>query len=36
MLGLRERFPQMHLMGLTATPTHSEEKKRGWLHKLFP
>jgi len=36
MLSLRERCPQMHLMGLTATPTHSEEKKRGWLHKLFP
>jgi len=35
MLSLRERCPQMHLMGLTATPTYSEEKKRGWLHKLF-
>lgn len=36
MLTLRERCPQMHLLGLTATPTHTEEKKRGWLHKLFP
>lgn len=36
MLSLRERCPQMHLMGLTATPTHSEENRRGWLHKLFP
>jgi ATP-dependent helicase IRC3 len=36
MLSLRERCPQMHLMGLTATPTHSKETKRGWLHKLFP
>ena len=36
MLSLRERCPQMHLMGLTATPTHSQEKKRAWLHKLFP
>ncbi len=35
-LGLRERCPQMHLMGLTATPTYSEENRRGWLHKLFP
>ena len=36
MLSLRERCPQMHLMGLTATPTYSEENRRGWLHKLFP
>ena len=36
MQSLRERCPQMHLMGLTATPTHTEEKKRGWLQKLFP
>lgn len=35
-LGLRERCPQMQLMGLTATPTHTEEGKRGWLPKLFP
>jgi len=35
-LTLRERCPHMHLLGLTATPTHTEEKKRGWLHKLFP
>ena len=33
---LRERCPQMHLMGLTATPTYGEEKKRGWLLTLFP
>ena len=36
MQSLRERCPQMQLMGLTATPTYSEEKRRGWLHKLFP
>ena len=36
MQSLRERCPQMHLMGLTATPTYSDEKKSGWLHKLFP
>jgi ATP-dependent helicase IRC3 len=36
MLSLRERCPQMYLMGLTATPTHSQEKKIGWLPKLFP
>jgi len=36
LLDLRARCPEMHLMGLTATPTHSEEKKRGWFLKLFP
>ena len=36
MLSLRERCPQMHLMGLTATPTYSQQKKLPWLHKLFP
>ncbi len=34
--GLRTRCPGMHLLGLTATPTHTELKKRGWLTKLFP
>jgi len=33
---LRDRCPLMYLMGLTATPTHTEVKKRGWLEKLFP
>ena len=33
---VRDRCPRMYLMGLTATPTHSEAKKRGWLDKLFP
>lgn len=28
-LAIRERCPQMYLMGLTATPTYTEEKKRG-------
>lgn len=35
-LNLSERSPQMRLMGLTATPTYTDEKRRGWLHKLFP
>lgn len=35
-LNLRQRCPQMQLMGLTATPTYSQEKRRGWLQKLFP
>ncbi len=33
---LRDRCPKMHLLGLTATPTYTDEKKRGWLTKLFP
>lgn len=33
---LRQRLPKLVLLGLTATPTHSEEKKRGWLTRLFP
>ena len=33
---LRERCPQMVLLGLTATPTYSDDGKRGWLAKLFP
>ncbi len=35
-LGLRERFSKMYLLGLTATPTYSQEAKRGWLLKIFP
>ncbi|MDB5310202.1 MAG: putative helicase [Gemmataceae bacterium] len=34
--GLRDRCPNLHLLGLTATPTHTEVNKRGWLHRLFP
>jgi ATP-dependent helicase IRC3 len=33
---LRERFPKMHLLGLTATPTYNDQRRRGWLKKLFP
>lgn len=33
---LRERYPEMRLLGLTATPTYGDEKKAGWLLKLFP
>ena len=33
---LRDRFPQMYLLGLTATPTYTDTKKAGWLTKLFP
>lgn len=33
---LREKHKDMFLLGLTATPTHSDEKKKGWLKDLFP
>jgi superfamily II DNA or RNA helicase len=36
MQSLRERCPQMHLMGLTATPTYTQIRHRGWLQRLFP
>jgi superfamily II DNA or RNA helicase len=35
-MDLRKRFPHMFLLGLTATPTYSDEKRAGWLRKLFP
>ena len=33
---LRKSHPDLLLLGLTATPTYSDESKRGWLKKLFP
>jgi len=33
---LRDRCPEMYLLGLTATPTYTDKKKSGWLKKLFP
>jgi ATP-dependent helicase IRC3 len=33
---LRGHHRQMLLVGLTATPTYTDERKRGWLKKLFP
>lgn len=33
---LRLRYPNLCLLGLTATPTYTDERKRGWLSKLFP
>lgn len=33
---LRNTYSGMYLLGLTATPTYSDERKQGWLKKLFP
>ena len=33
---LRERFPALRLLGLTATPKYMDERKSGWLTKLYP
>ncbi len=33
---LRDAHPGLYLLGLTATPTYSDERRQGWLKKLFP
>jgi superfamily II DNA or RNA helicase len=33
---LRERFPEIRILGLTATPTYNDEEKKGWLKEIFP
>jgi ATP-dependent helicase IRC3 len=33
---LRKNHRRAFILGLTATPTYSDETKRGWLKKLFP
>jgi len=32
---LRSLIPNLHLLGLTATPTYTEKAKQGWLSKIF-
>ncbi|WP_168210669.1 DEAD/DEAH box helicase family protein [Persicimonas caeni] len=36
LLALRDRIPRMQLLGMSATPTYTDEGKRGWLGELFP
>lgn len=36
LLGIRDRCPRSGVLGLTATPTYSNERKQGWLKELFP
>ncbi len=33
---LRSRRPGLFLLGLTATPIYNDERKQGWLLKIFP
>ena len=33
--GIRILVPKANLLGLTATPTYSDETRRGWLGKIF-
>ncbi len=33
---LREAVPKLYLLGLTATPTYTNERQKGYLHQLFP
>lgn len=33
---LREHVPNLHLLGLTATPTYTDERRQGALKQLFP
>ena len=35
-LALRRESPKMKLLGLTATPMYGDDKRAGWLVKLFP
>lgn len=34
-IGIRRLLPQANLLGLTATPTYTDETRRGWLGKIF-
>lgn len=33
--GIKDIVPNLYLLGLTATPTYSDERRRGWLWKIF-
>jgi len=33
---LRRHHQKMFLLGLTATPTYTDDRKKGWLKQLFP
>ncbi len=33
--GIIEKFPKTQLLGLTATPTYTDKRQRGWLWEIF-
>lgn len=35
LMNLKEKIPKLFLLGLTATPTYTDESRRGWLKKIF-
>ena len=35
LLDITKLVPSVNILGLTATPTYTDEKKRGWLFKIF-
>ncbi len=34
-VGIIEKYPQTQLLGLTATPTYTDKRQRGWLWEIF-
>jgi len=36
LVALRSELPQLKLLGLTATPMYNDQRREGWLPKLFP
>lgn len=34
-VGIREVMPTVNFLGLTATPTYNDERRRGWLFEIF-
>ncbi|NJO00059.1 MAG: DEAD/DEAH box helicase, partial [Anaerolineales bacterium] len=34
-IGIRDIMPTVYFLGLTATPTYNDERRRGWLFEIF-
>ncbi len=34
-IGIRDIIPTVYFLGLTATPTYNDERRRGWLFEIF-
>lgn len=35
LMKLKDKVPNLYILGLTATPTHNDQRIRGWLEKIF-